>query len=46
MTGGAGACASTQSKNCVCAIDSFCCNTQWDSICVDEAKNQCGAKCS
>lgn len=32
----------------VCAADSFCCDTkagQWDSYCIDEAKQICGIKC-
>ena len=28
--------------NAVCAIDSFCCDTFWDSICADEAVTLCG----
>jgi len=30
---------------CVCALDSFCCNVAWDSLCVGEAQNDCGAVC-
>ncbi len=30
---------------CVCGIDSFCCNSLWDSICADEATNECGTSC-
>lgn len=26
----------------VCAIDPYCCETAWDSICADEAKDLCG----
>ena len=29
----------------VCAFDSFCCNTQWDQICADEAAKTCGPTC-
>jgi hypothetical protein len=29
----------------VCAVDSFCCNTGWDSICVDEVASVCGNNC-
>lgn len=29
---------------CVCGIDSFCCNTEWDDYCVLEALD-CGAVC-
>ncbi|MEC9073411.1 MAG: hypothetical protein VX938_13555, partial [Myxococcota bacterium] len=31
---------------CVCAIDSYCCDTMWDSICVTQADTDCGAACS
>ncbi len=27
--------------NAVCAVDSFCCNNSWDSVCVGEANNFC-----
>ena len=27
----------------VCAIDSWCCNNSWDSICVSEANSWCGS---
>ena len=30
---------------CVCAMDPYCCNTQWDGICASEAQNDCGAIC-
>jgi hypothetical protein len=30
----------------ICAADSFCCNTQWDSICVGEVSSICGASCT
>ena len=30
---------------CVCAIDSWCCDNNWDSICVGEAETECGAVC-
>ena len=28
---------------CVCALDSFCCTTLWDEICVETAYTDCGA---
>ncbi len=31
--------------NCVCGADPFCCDTEWDAICVDEAIILCGASC-
>ncbi len=30
---------------CVCAMDPFCCDVNWDGICANEAKDQCGADC-
>ncbi len=27
---------------CVCEMDPFCCQANWDDICVNEAKEQCG----
>ncbi|MHC4429061.1 MAG: hypothetical protein ACYS0D_10750, partial [Planctomycetota bacterium] len=29
----------------VCAIDPFCCDTEWDGICADEACELCGELC-
>jgi hypothetical protein len=29
---------------CVCAQDSFCCETEWDTVCVAEAED-CGMVC-
>lgn len=31
--------------SCVCAFDSYCCETQWDAQCVDEAKEACNLMC-
>ena len=44
-TGGGAGCQVSGIQSCVCAFDSFCCNTQWDSICISEAKSDCGAQC-
>jgi hypothetical protein len=30
---------------CVCGLDPFCCNTEWDQWCVDSAILDCGAFC-
>ncbi len=30
----------------ICAADSFCCATSWDSICVGEVKSICGQTCN
>lgn len=29
----------------VCWLDPFCCDTEWDSLCVSEAESECGAPC-
>jgi len=29
----------------ICAADSFCCSTSWDSVCVGEVKSICGQTC-
>ncbi|MFH2009580.1 MAG: hypothetical protein ABI333_23510, partial [bacterium] len=29
-------CTDAGIEACVCAVDSFCCNTSWDSACVSE----------
>jgi len=46
VNGGTG-CSDTTCKDLVCAFDGFCCGTQWDSVCVDEALQfpQCVACC-
>ena len=43
--GGAGACQVPALKNCVCGMDPYCCNTNWDGICVNLAKTNCGGQC-
>jgi hypothetical protein len=40
--GGVG-CNDSACQDVVCAIDPFCCDTEWDSICADEAIELCGA---
>ena len=30
---------------CVCALDAYCCDIEWDDQCVDEAQEECGAGC-
>jgi len=29
----------------ICAKDSYCCNTQWDGICVGEVQSICHKSC-
>jgi hypothetical protein len=52
--GGSSACCLTSSlpgcsdapvETCVCGLDPYCCDTEWDSTCVGEAQNDCGAVC-
>ena len=35
-------CGGCPCEACVCAMDDFCCNDSWDSLCVDECIDQCG----
>ena len=35
-------CGGCPCEACVCAMDSYCCTTAWDSICVDECEWDCG----
>lgn len=40
-------CDDPATEACVCAFDSYCCTTRWDSICVSEAATDCsGATCT
>ena len=41
LTGSCDACAGN-----ICAQDSYCCTTAWDSICVGEVGSICGESCS
>ena len=49
----AGSCFTTHGPSCnnfdccqtVCALDSYCCTTMWDSICVNEANANCESPC-
>ncbi|NUN13918.1 MAG: hypothetical protein HUU55_09835 [Myxococcales bacterium] len=38
-------CVDAACETCVCTLDTFCCDTSWDDICVDEATVDCGAEC-
>jgi len=35
-------CGGCTCEKCVCGMDPYCCEVQWDSICVDECVNECG----
>ncbi|MFO0875184.1 MAG: hypothetical protein U0575_14605 [Phycisphaerales bacterium] len=37
-------CSDEACCNLVCGIDSFCCTVSWDSICVQEATDNCGGE--
>ena len=37
---GCGGCAC---EACVCAMDDYCCNTEWDGACVDACGSSCGS---
>jgi hypothetical protein len=42
-----GGCATDPTlEACVCAEDNFCCESQWDDICVGVATDTCGAVCN
>ena len=32
-------------QDCVCALDSYCCDNFWDALCVTQAVNDCSAQC-
>lgn len=38
-------CLITDVKECVCAFDAFCCASDWDMQCVDEAVDRCDLVC-
>jgi|GEM_PF-1972505 len=39
-------CVDEPGEDCVCAIDSFCCNNTWDGLCAAAYQNQCGGSCT
>lgn len=41
QAGGAAGCPGCACETCVCAMDSYCCASAWDSICVNECSQQC-----
>ncbi|MDP6942815.1 MAG: hypothetical protein QF464_01590, partial [Myxococcota bacterium] len=54
-TEGLGACCATSSdpgcgantycEDCVCAMDAYCCNNQWDVLCTKHAATECDVPC-
>jgi hypothetical protein len=45
-TGGSLASSCDSCAASICAVDSYCCTTGWDSICVGEVGSVCGQSCS
>ncbi len=39
-------CVDEPGEDCVCALDPFCCNNQWDGLCANQYQNQCGGSCT
>ena len=42
VANGTPACSDADCCNTVCAIDPFCCDTEWDDLCADAAAANCG----
>jgi hypothetical protein len=47
VSNGSPGCMDDDIESCVCAMDSFCCNNTWDSVCAEMAEecNSCGGDC-
>jgi hypothetical protein len=45
VTEGVAGCGDADIEDCVCAVDSYCCDTEWDAICVDEVESLACAYC-
>ncbi len=45
IANGSPGCGDATCQDAVCAVDSYCCSTNWDSICADEAAQYCPALC-
>ena len=43
-TGGP-SCTDAATASCTCALDAFCCETEWDLLCTAIATSYCGAAC-
>ncbi len=39
-------CGEKPCQDCVCALDSNCCDTEWDGICAARATEECERRCS
>ncbi len=40
------ACASQATTQCVCDLDAYCCQVEWDALCVEQAADDCAAGCA
>jgi hypothetical protein len=38
-------CSELDIQNCVCAVDGFCCSSNWDFFCANRARQFCDASC-
>ena len=45
MPHGGPECDDVPVNDCVCELDPYCCDEQWDEICVSEAQYACTADC-
>jgi hypothetical protein len=43
---GVGGCDVPEVQDCVCAFDSYCCDTEWDAECVAKGQLFCSAQCA
>ena len=41
----AAGCGDADLEECVCTLDAYCCDTEWDQTCVDIGIAECGAVC-
>lgn len=44
-TQGAAGCADRAIEACACGLDGYCCEVEWDALCVVIASSECGADC-
>ncbi len=42
---GSAGCDDFACTQCVCGLDAFCCTSQWDALCADEANQDCVVQC-
>ncbi|MCA9718359.1 MAG: hypothetical protein H6713_42520 [Myxococcales bacterium] len=45
VANGTPGCDDADVTECVCALDPFCCENEWDDLCAGAAVEQCGAQC-